>query len=57
MALISLFERPANAHEDEEATVTINWAELLSGYHKCCYILQHNLHHGDWVRQGTEFEQ
>uniref|UniRef100_A0A667GYN5 WD repeat domain 49 n=1 Tax=Lynx canadensis TaxID=61383 RepID=A0A667GYN5_LYNCA len=52
-ALISLFERPANAHEDEEATVTINWAELLSGYHKCCYILQHNLHHGDWVRQVT----
>ncbi|XP_043450904.1 LOW QUALITY PROTEIN: WD repeat-containing protein 49 [Prionailurus bengalensis] len=52
-ALISLFERPANAHEDEEATVTINWAELLSGYHKCCYILEHNLHHGDWVRQVT----
>ncbi|XP_078288312.1 cilia- and flagella-associated protein 337 [Panthera onca] len=52
-ALISLFERPANAHEDEEATVTINWAELLSGYHKCCYTLEHNLHHGDWVRQVT----
>ncbi|XP_073753789.1 cilia- and flagella-associated protein 337 isoform X5 [Callorhinus ursinus] len=52
-ALISLFERPAGAHEDEEATVTISWAELLSGYHKCCYTLEHNLHHGDWVRQVT----
>uniref|UniRef100_A0A673U7Z6 WD repeat domain 49 n=1 Tax=Suricata suricatta TaxID=37032 RepID=A0A673U7Z6_SURSU len=52
-ALISLFERPANAHEDEEVTATINWTELLSGYHKCCYTLQHNLHHGDWVRQVT----
>ncbi|XP_047551207.1 WD repeat-containing protein 49 isoform X3 [Lutra lutra] len=51
MALISLFERPAGAHEDEEGTVTISWAELLSGYHKCCYTLEHNLHHGDWVRQ------
>ncbi|XP_044944540.1 WD repeat-containing protein 49 isoform X3 [Mustela putorius furo] len=53
MALISLFERPASAHEDEEGTVTISWAELLSGYHKCCYTLEHNLHHGDWVRQVT----
>ncbi|XP_044107662.1 WD repeat-containing protein 49 [Neovison vison] len=53
MALISLFERPASAHEDEEGTVTISWAELLSGYHKCCCTLEHNLHHGDWVRQVT----
>ncbi|XP_077608356.1 cilia- and flagella-associated protein 337 [Crocuta crocuta] len=53
MALISLFERPANAHEDKEATATINWTGLLSGYQKCCYTLQHNLHHGDWVRQVT----
>uniref|UniRef100_A0A8D1F4R1 EF-hand domain-containing protein n=3 Tax=Sus scrofa TaxID=9823 RepID=A0A8D1F4R1_PIG len=52
-ALISLFERPASACEDEEATVTIHWAELLSGYHKCCYTLEHKLHHGDWVRQVT----
>uniref|UniRef100_A0A8C0JGP9 EF-hand domain-containing protein n=1 Tax=Canis lupus dingo TaxID=286419 RepID=A0A8C0JGP9_CANLU len=52
-ALISLFERPASAHEDEEAMVTLSWEELLSGYHKCCYTLQHNLHHGDWVRQVT----
>ncbi|XP_039713480.1 cilia- and flagella-associated protein 337 [Pteropus medius] len=52
-ALISLFERPASACKDEEATVTINWAELLSGYHKCCYTLEHKLHHGDWVRQVT----
>uniref|UniRef100_G1L5Z4 WD repeat domain 49 n=3 Tax=Ailuropoda melanoleuca TaxID=9646 RepID=G1L5Z4_AILME len=52
-ALISLFERPASAHEEEEATVTISWAELLSGHHKCCYTLEHNLHHGDWVRQVT----
>ncbi|CAK7298402.1 WD repeat-containing protein 49 [Vulpes lagopus] len=52
-ALISLFERPASAHEDEEAMVTLSWEELLSGYHKCCYTLQHNLHHGDWVRQDA----
>nr|XP_012607661.1 WD repeat-containing protein 49 isoform X4 [Microcebus murinus] len=52
-ALISLFERPASACEDEEATMTINWAELLSGCHKCCHILEHKLHHGDWVRQVT----
>ena len=56
-ALISLFEHPAGACEDEEATVTINWAELRSGHHKCCYTLGHKLHHGDWVRQGTEPKQ
>nr|XP_051674713.1 WD repeat-containing protein 49 isoform X1 [Oryctolagus cuniculus] len=50
-ASISLFERPASACEDEEATMTINWAELLSGCHRCCHVLQHRLHHGDWVRQ------
>ncbi|KAM9190042.1 cilia- and flagella-associated protein 337 isoform 1-T1 [Dugong dugon] len=50
-ALISLFERPPSACEDEDNTMTIDWAELLSGYHKCCYILEHKLHHGDWVRQ------
>ncbi|XP_011915993.1 PREDICTED: WD repeat-containing protein 49 isoform X12 [Cercocebus atys] len=52
-ALISLFERPASACEDGEATMTINWAELLSGCHKCCDILEHKLHQGDWVRQVT----
>ncbi|XP_036303586.1 WD repeat-containing protein 49 [Pipistrellus kuhlii] len=52
-ALISLFERPASACENEEATMTINWAELLSGYHKCCYTLEHKLHRGEWVRQVT----
>ncbi|XP_072826852.1 cilia- and flagella-associated protein 337 [Vicugna pacos] len=52
-ALISLFEHPASACEDEEATVTINWAELLSGRHKCCHTLAHKLHLGDWVRQVT----
>ncbi|KAK7811522.1 hypothetical protein U0070_006084, partial [Myodes glareolus] len=52
-ATISLFERPANAREDEEATMTIDWSELLSGCHKCCHVLQHTLHHGDWVRQVT----
>ncbi|XP_015845679.2 cilia- and flagella-associated protein 337 isoform X1 [Peromyscus maniculatus bairdii] len=52
-AMISLFERPANACDDEEATMTIDWAELLSGCHKCCHILQHTLHRGDWVRQVT----
>ncbi|XP_036902496.1 WD repeat-containing protein 49 isoform X3 [Sturnira hondurensis] len=53
MATISLFERPASACENEEATVTINWAEVLSGRHKCCYTLKHELHHGEWVRQVT----
>ncbi|XP_004424832.2 PREDICTED: WD repeat-containing protein 49 [Ceratotherium simum simum] len=52
-ALISLFERPASACEDEEATMSIHWAELLSGSHKCCYTLEHKLHRGDWVRQVT----
>ncbi|XP_037697279.1 WD repeat-containing protein 49 isoform X2 [Choloepus didactylus] len=54
-ALISLFERPASACEDGDATATmiINWAELLSGYHKCCLLLEHKLHHRDWVRQVT----
>ncbi|MBZ3878586.1 Serpin I2 [Sciurus carolinensis] len=52
-ALISLFERPASACDDKEATMTINWAELLSGCHRCCHILGHKLHHGDWVRQVT----
>uniref|UniRef100_A0A4X2KZ16 Uncharacterized protein n=1 Tax=Vombatus ursinus TaxID=29139 RepID=A0A4X2KZ16_VOMUR len=51
-ALISLFERPAtSSSEDEETTVTINWEELVSGYHKCCSILEHRLHNQDWVRQ------
>ncbi|KAM6223901.1 cilia- and flagella-associated protein 337 [Rhynchocyon petersi] len=50
-ALISLFERPASACEGEDTTVTISWAELLSGYHKCCYVLEHKLHRGDWIRQ------
>lgn len=56
-ALLSLFERPASACEHEDAAVTVNWAELLSGYHKCCYTLEHKLHRGAWVRQGTEFPQ
>ncbi|XP_043378753.1 WD repeat-containing protein 49 isoform X3 [Chelonia mydas] len=50
-ALISLFERPASSPEGEEATVTINWQELVSGYHKCCYMLKHKLHYKDWVKQ------
>ncbi|KAM4889331.1 cilia- and flagella-associated protein 337 [Thomomys bottae] len=52
-ALISLFERPASSCEDEEATMTITWAELVSGCHKCCHVLEHMLHHGAWVRQVT----
>ncbi|XP_048201805.1 WD repeat-containing protein 49 [Perognathus longimembris pacificus] len=52
-ALISLFERPAGGCEVEEATMTTTWAELVSGCHKCCYVLEHTLHHGDWVRQVT----
>uniref|UniRef100_A0A674JU53 WD repeat domain 49 n=1 Tax=Terrapene triunguis TaxID=2587831 RepID=A0A674JU53_9SAUR len=50
-ALISLFERPASSPEGEEATVTISWQELVSGYHKCCYTLKHKLHYKDWVKQ------
>ncbi|XP_044886891.1 WD repeat-containing protein 49 [Mauremys mutica] len=50
-ALISLFERPASSAEGEEATVTISWQELVSGYHKCCYTLKHKLHYKDWVKQ------
>lgn len=50
-ALISLFERPSNSHEDENVTMTINWQELVSGYHRCCYILRHRLHDKEWVRQ------
>uniref|UniRef100_A0A8C8SMF0 WD repeat domain 49 n=1 Tax=Pelusios castaneus TaxID=367368 RepID=A0A8C8SMF0_9SAUR len=50
-ALISLFERPASSPEGEEATVTISWQELVSGYHKCCYTLKHTLHEKDWVKQ------
>ncbi|KAL1777899.1 WD repeat-containing protein 49 [Sigmodon hispidus] len=52
-AMISLFERPSNTRDDEDSTMTIEWAELLSGSHKCCHILQHTFHHGDWVRQVT----
>ncbi|XP_019358792.1 PREDICTED: WD repeat-containing protein 49 [Gavialis gangeticus] len=50
-ALISLFERPASSPEGEEATVTISWQELVSGYHKCCYTLKHKIHYKDWVKQ------
>ncbi|KAM5291824.1 LOW QUALITY PROTEIN: cilia- and flagella-associated protein 337 [Ctenodactylus gundi] len=52
-ALISLFERPAGTREDEEAPMTIRWAELVSGCHRCCHVLEHKLHHGEWVRQVT----
>uniref|UniRef100_A0A8C6QHU6 EF-hand domain-containing protein n=2 Tax=Nannospalax galili TaxID=1026970 RepID=A0A8C6QHU6_NANGA len=52
-ALISLFERPASSCDDEDATMTIDWTELLSGGHKCCHVLEHKFHHGDWVRQVT----
>uniref|UniRef100_A0A8C5K5J8 EF-hand domain-containing protein n=1 Tax=Jaculus jaculus TaxID=51337 RepID=A0A8C5K5J8_JACJA len=52
-ALISLFERPASACNGEDATMTIDWAELQSGCHKCCHVLKHNLHRGDWVRKVT----
>ncbi|XP_077204614.1 cilia- and flagella-associated protein 337 [Paroedura picta] len=50
-ALISLFERPSNFHEDENVTMAINWQELVSGYHRCCYVLRHRLHDKEWVRQ------
>ncbi|XP_053317122.1 WD repeat-containing protein 49 [Spea bombifrons] len=50
-AMISLFERPANSTEDQQTTLYITWSELVSGYHKCCYILKHKLHDNHWVRQ------
>ncbi|XP_062987994.1 WD repeat-containing protein 49 [Elgaria multicarinata webbii] len=50
-ALISLFERPSSSPEDENVVMTINWQELVSGYHKCCYTLRHRLHDKEWVRQ------
>uniref|UniRef100_A0A8D2IJD2 WD repeat domain 49 n=1 Tax=Varanus komodoensis TaxID=61221 RepID=A0A8D2IJD2_VARKO len=50
-ALISLFERPCSSPEDENVTMTINWQELVSGYHKCCYTLRHRLHDKEWVKQ------
>ncbi|XP_074048619.1 cilia- and flagella-associated protein 337 [Macrotis lagotis] len=51
-ALISLFERPATSpSEDEESTMTISWAELVSGYHRCCSTLEHRLHSQEWVQQ------
>uniref|UniRef100_F7FGI1 WD repeat domain 49 n=1 Tax=Ornithorhynchus anatinus TaxID=9258 RepID=F7FGI1_ORNAN len=52
-ALISLFERPASSSEDDETTMTVNWEELVSGYHKCCTTLKHRIHNKDWVRQVT----
>ncbi|XP_038606244.1 WD repeat-containing protein 49 [Tachyglossus aculeatus] len=52
-ALISLFERPASSSEDDKATMTVNWEELVSGYHKCCTTLKHRIHNKDWVRQVT----
>nr|XP_033814835.1 WD repeat-containing protein 49 isoform X2 [Geotrypetes seraphini] len=50
-ALISLFERPDNSMGEQDTVVTIGWQELVSGYHKCCYTLQHKRHAPDWVRQ------
>ncbi|XP_051846444.1 WD repeat-containing protein 49 [Antechinus flavipes] len=50
-ALISLFEKPAMSPSDEETTMTINWADLVSGYHRCCSTLEHRLHNQEWVRQ------
>ncbi|XP_059506869.1 WD repeat-containing protein 49-like isoform X1 [Stegostoma tigrinum] len=50
-ALISLFERPTNSTDEQEATVTITWQELFEGNHKCCFTLQHKGHNKEWVRQ------
>ncbi|XP_063162885.1 WD repeat-containing protein 49 [Candoia aspera] len=50
-ALISLFERPSSSLEDENVAVTINWQELVSGYHKCCCTLRHKIHDKEWIRQ------
>uniref|UniRef100_A0A8C5PKC0 WD repeat domain 49 n=1 Tax=Leptobrachium leishanense TaxID=445787 RepID=A0A8C5PKC0_9ANUR len=49
-ALISLFERPASSAEEQQTTIYITWKELVSGYHKCCFVLKHRLH-DNWVRQ------
>ncbi|XP_042312042.1 WD repeat-containing protein 49 isoform X2 [Sceloporus undulatus] len=50
-AQISLFERPSSSPEDENMMMTVNWKELVSGYHKCCHTLRHKLHGKEWVRQ------
>ncbi|XP_075405008.1 cilia- and flagella-associated protein 337 [Tenrec ecaudatus] len=50
-ALLSLFERPASACEDEDSTMAIHWSQLLAGHHKCCHTVGHQAHHGEWVRQ------
>uniref|UniRef100_A0A3B4BXT7 WD repeat domain 49 n=1 Tax=Pygocentrus nattereri TaxID=42514 RepID=A0A3B4BXT7_PYGNA len=48
-ALISLFERPSAAVEQDSA-VSISWAELQQGCHRCCYTVTHTAHTGHWVR-------
>ncbi|OCT78637.1 WD repeat-containing protein 49 [Xenopus laevis] len=50
-ATISLFERPANSTEDQQTTLYITCNELISGYHKSCFIAKHKLHGRNWVRQ------
>ncbi|XP_056421069.1 WD repeat-containing protein 49 isoform X2 [Hyla sarda] len=52
-AMISLFERPANSTEDQQTTLYITWKELVGGFHKCCFIVKHELHGNNWVRQAT----
>ncbi|XP_072551333.1 cilia- and flagella-associated protein 337-like isoform X2 [Salminus brasiliensis] len=48
-ALISLFERPS-AGVEQDSAVSINWAELQQGRHRCCYTVTHTAHTGHWVR-------
>ncbi|XP_076845249.1 cilia- and flagella-associated protein 337-like isoform X2 [Brachyhypopomus gauderio] len=48
-ALISLFERPS-VSDDHESVVSISWAELQQGCHRCCYTVTHAAHGAHWVR-------
>ncbi|KAM4693124.1 cilia- and flagella-associated protein 337 [Discoglossus pictus] len=49
-ATVTLFEKPANSTEDEQ-TLYINWSDLVSGRHTCCYIIKHKFHINNWIRQ------
>ncbi|XP_026882608.2 WD repeat-containing protein 49 isoform X2 [Electrophorus electricus] len=48
-ALISLFERPSMSVE-HDSVVSISWAELQQGRHRCCYTVTHTAHGAHWVR-------
>ncbi|KAG9272878.1 WD repeat-containing protein 49-like [Astyanax mexicanus] len=48
-ALSSLFER-LSVGGMQGSAISISWAELQQGRHRCCYTLTHTAHMGQWVR-------